>query len=694
MVSVLLANAAVYGEDFGDVTPPVVEELDEVVITGDLMEQLRKRGHLKESIIKTESLTEKDMADKQACNLADAINNEPGIDMATSCSMCGIRRVTINGLKGEYTTVLVDGVPLNSTVSSYYGFDALSLAGIARVEIARGSGASLIAPEAIGGVINVVSKRAEKNGLQMDVSGGADKRLAIVGTAVGDGGRSRATAAAQYDETEQFDGDDNGVNEAPARRTQSGFVTFSRDMGDDHQVEFRVTHMESDTFGGPMDKGLFETLAPSGGGVAFVDNDVRKTYTGDPAATLEVINTRRTEAIARWATDFGGPNLVTTLSGAEQIQDSFYEDNDYANDDDTLYGDVRVNVPLGTHHLLTGGIDGRKETLRSTSHSYFDVLGVSKDDFDSFNTGFYIQDVWTPIPRVELSAAVRADQVRVDFRGQTIEKNEIDETVIVPRLHLKWGHTEGWVSRMSFGQGYRAPLTFFESEHGILDDGFDVSISNIERSHSAGYSLSYDTPRWTSTVSAAWTEVKDMAYINSEDFVRPTLVNDDGTVNVKMVDVSAGYQLTPSLNIGGSFERYFHQERYKGLLPVAAVEQRARLLAGWEKDGWDLNGTLTWVGARDLAPYGYGNRYNVYDGVTVSAPKSTHAPSYATVDFLVSKAVTPRFTVKAGVMNLFDYNQAEKESPLFFDENGEYDVVHIWGPLRGREVTVGVQMKF
>ena len=64
------------------------------------------------------------------------------------------------------------------------------------------------------------------------------------------------------------------------------------------------------------------------------------------------------------------------------------------------------------------------------------------------------------------------------------------------------------------------------------------------------------------------------------------------------------------------------------------------------------------------------------------------------MDFLVSKAVIPRFTVKAGVMNLFDCNQTEKESPLFFDDTGEYNVVRIWGPLRGREVTVGVQMKF
>ena len=139
-----------------------------------LEERLRRQGVLKDVIEKTQVILSEDIEIKQAGSLFELIKEEPGVTVNTECSMCGIKRIMINGLKGEHTTVLIDGVPMHSVVSSYYGMDALATAGVSRIEIARGAGPSLLSPEAIGGTINMIFDKPDKNGLISDISIGSN----------------------------------------------------------------------------------------------------------------------------------------------------------------------------------------------------------------------------------------------------------------------------------------------------------------------------------------------------------------------------------------------------------------------------------------------------------------------------------------------------------------------------------------
>ena len=106
---------------------------------------------------KTETLDGDSLQRFGAQTLADAISQARGVDTQLFCANCGAKRITINGLRGEHTTVLIDGFPLHSTVSSFYGLDAVPIIGIERIEVNRGSGSSLIVPESIGGSINLIT---------------------------------------------------------------------------------------------------------------------------------------------------------------------------------------------------------------------------------------------------------------------------------------------------------------------------------------------------------------------------------------------------------------------------------------------------------------------------------------------------------------------------------------------------------
>ncbi|MBV5334457.1 MAG: TonB-dependent receptor, partial [Sulfuricurvum sp.] len=163
------------------------------------------------------------------------------------------------------------------------------------------------------------------------------------------------------------------------------------------------------------------------------------------------------------------------------------------------------------------------------------------------------------------------------------------------------------------------------------------------------------------------------------------------TVSVKNGDIAIGYEVMEGLNLSGVYEMYRYDDAYKSHLTLAAIEQRARFSVDYDINGWELYTEATWVGARDLTPYNYIDRYN--DDLATS-PKNTTAPSYTTVDLKISKELNKNFTVYAGAKNLFDTLQTDTESPLFYDADGGFDSAHIWGPLRGRIVYAGLKATF
>ncbi|MGM0411877.1 MAG: TonB-dependent receptor plug domain-containing protein [Pseudomonadota bacterium] len=695
------------------------EELDTVQIHRGADGE-RRAGEQAATIQQTEVITAERLRRKQANSLADAVDNEPGVHVNNECSMCAIKRVMLNGLKGEHTTILVDGVPMHSVVSSYYGMDAVTAAGIERVEIARGAGASLIAPEAIGGTLNVITKRAERDGVSVDLSGGEHgyRRTSLEGTAVADDGATRATIAGQFDDQDRFDADDNGVAENPARENRSLTTHLARDLDANDTVELRVGSFHSTTLGGPTGISEMAGIRTEADGASnssadyFAGGDVRREWTGQPWETLETIETQRDEYTLRWRHDLAdGGRIIATGSRVDHTQDSFYEGFDYANDDTTHFGDLRWERALGMDHFLTLGLDHTRERMTSES-DFMDRNDIAGDAFDHRDTGLYLQDIWTPTADLEVKLAARLDRIRTDWTEKTAEGDEIDTELFAPRAHVRWRHTDHWTSRFGAGRGYRAPLTFFESEHGILEEGFDIDIDEVETSQSASYALSYRDETRAATLSLAHTRVEDLAYIDSAvgGGDRPTLVNSDDTARVTTADLSAGAQLGAGWRVDGSLAHFAYGDDYKETFAVAPVEDRLRLETAWEGSAWSFDGSLNVVGERDLTDYGYGGRYNRWDDANDNGevddgelrdPKETDAPAWFTVDLRLNRELDETFSAYLGVNNLFDYTQAgDEETPLFYEgeagsgKEAAFDVAHIYAPLRGRVVYAGLRAEF
>lgn len=107
-------------------------------------------------------VTAKEIELQQKQTVADVLRMVPGLDVATNGSF-GVTSVYMRGAKAEHTLVLMDGVEMNdpSHPNGGYNFANLTVQNIERIEILRGPQSTLYGSQAMGGVINLITKRGE-----------------------------------------------------------------------------------------------------------------------------------------------------------------------------------------------------------------------------------------------------------------------------------------------------------------------------------------------------------------------------------------------------------------------------------------------------------------------------------------------------------------------------------------------------
>lgn len=118
----------------------------------------------------------------------DILRNHCGLHVVQKGPFGGFTEVHIRGIEGNHTLVLIDGVKVNNPISVERSFDwgALSTAGIERIEIIRGPVSSIYGSGAIGGVINIITRKGKKgNKFDSFVSGGGyntfEERAGVIG---------------------------------------------------------------------------------------------------------------------------------------------------------------------------------------------------------------------------------------------------------------------------------------------------------------------------------------------------------------------------------------------------------------------------------------------------------------------------------------------------------------------------------
>src|SRR5690554_367284 len=129
------------------------DTLEEMVISGTMKPVLRS-----ESLVPVEVYTPAFFKKNPTSNVFEALQIVNGVRPQVNCSVCNTGDIHINGLEGPYTFVLIDGMPIVSGLSTVYGLSGIPNSLIERIEVVKGPASSLYGSEAVGGLINVITK--------------------------------------------------------------------------------------------------------------------------------------------------------------------------------------------------------------------------------------------------------------------------------------------------------------------------------------------------------------------------------------------------------------------------------------------------------------------------------------------------------------------------------------------------------
>ncbi len=137
-------------------------------------------------------ITAEDLERRQVHVVADVLRDVPGVAVNRTGVVGNLTQVRIRGAEANQSLVVIDGVRVNNPNGNGFDFNSLLNLEIERIEVLRGPSSVLWGSDAIGGVVNIITKRAEKPlTASLALEGGSHDTYQVLG--------SLGTSADQYD---------------------------------------------------------------------------------------------------------------------------------------------------------------------------------------------------------------------------------------------------------------------------------------------------------------------------------------------------------------------------------------------------------------------------------------------------------------------------------------------------------------
>lgn len=385
-------------------------------------------------------------------NLAESMNFQAGLRVENTCTNCGVPQLRINGLEGQYSQVLLDSRPIFSSLASVYGLEQLPVAMVERVEVIRGGGSTLFGSNAIGGVVNIITKEPMRNSLSLAHTtniiedGTPDFNTSLNGSFVSDDHRFGAYLFGQVRDRHDYDRNLDGFTDIPKLNSETvGFRAYYKTSAYSRiTAEYHHTH-EFRRGGNNLDRAphmadICEQLDHKidGGSLSFDYFSPDSRHRVNAYTALQGI-----KRDSYFGTDMN-PNAYGNTSGLTAVAGGQYTFN------------YKCIVPT----QLTAGVEYNYDHL----HDYYIATNRTLDQSISIYGG-YLQNEW------------KSDKLNL-LIGARLDKHDlIRKPIISPRANIRYSPIEAVGLRLSYSSGYRAPQTYNEDLH---IDALNHSISLIE----------------------------------------------------------------------------------------------------------------------------------------------------------------------------------------------------------------------
>lgn len=688
--------------------------LGQVVVTGT-----RTEHFIKDVPVRTQVITSKEIENKNASTLYEALEGTPGVIVEQQCQYCNISMVRMQGLGAEHTQVLIDGQPIYSGLAGVYGLQQIGTVDIDQIEIVKGAGSALYGSNAIAGSINIITKEPSFTpSTNIDVQFGSynTNRYQLSSSIKNENGNLGLTINAEKLVADEIDETGPGLTRSEVLKkdgitdrvgtdlTNLGFGLFAYNLlSDDDKLTLRGKSIFENRRGGILTNDYFKNPFSEG---------------------TENITTKRYETHLNYKKPIGVKSgLDISISYAnhnrEATNDTYLKDymathnnnppnvldmRPYIARENTLTSTVTFNSTLKNHNLLFGVqfyYDKLNETgmyvvIDSTS-KYFGQSYKSIANKSALEIGAFLQDEWSVTDKLMIVPGVRIDKhhsEEVYNSDRTVfdnnfPKSSFNQISVNPRLAIKYDVSRFLVIRANVGTGFRAPYGFSEDLH--LCSGsprvWKSSALKPETAISYNFSSDYYGNNFSIGANLFHTNLKNKIGFTNADPDIAALGYDYQWKNfddafVQGVELYTQTKLINNINVGISFT--FNNGKYKNARQdwidteyenISKNIQRLPSTTGnlsieYNPTTWRINLTGSYQGSMCIDYY----------SEDPNKSKIQKTDPYMIFNFRVSKSIN-NFKVYAGVDNIFNYIQRER----YLD-----DAAFMYAPIYGRMFYGGI----
>lgn len=375
-------------------------------------------------------------------NLAESMKFQSGLRVENNCGNCGTMQLRINGLEGQYSQILLDSAPIFSSLAAVYGLEQLPVAMIERVEVIRGGGSALFGSNAIGGVVNIITKEPLRNSLTVsnltDIieDGTAEYNTSLNGSFVSDDNRAGIYLFGMIKNRAAYDRNGDGFSDIPQVKSETvGFRGYyktsirSKLTAEYHHIhEFRRGGDALDL--PPHMAEIAEQIEHDidGGSLRFDAFSADSRHRGNVYASAQRISRDSYYGTGKDPDAYGKTSDLTAVVGAQYTY-SF---------DKCLF--MPAQLTLGGEYTYNDLDD----------HS----IGFDRKLLQTVRTaGAFVQNEW------------RSDKFNIIVGGRLDKHSMIDKPIFSPRANIRYSPNENVGLRLSYSSGYRAPQAYNEDLH-------------------------------------------------------------------------------------------------------------------------------------------------------------------------------------------------------------------------------------
>lgn len=410
--------------------------LDEVVISGTLKPVVRSESPVPVEIYKPTFFKK-----NPTPSIFEALQNVNGVRPQINCSICNTGDIHINGLEGPYTLVMIDGMPIVSGLSTVYGLSGIPNSLIDRVEIVKGPASSLYGSEAVGGLINIITKNPEiAPELSADVFATGWGETSLDFGIKGNIGSASTILGANYFYYDQIiDNNNDGFTDLTLQDRISIFNKWNFKRKSNKNFSIAARFYYEDRWGG--------------------ENDWNKSFRGTDQVYGESIYTTRYELLGSYELPIK-ESMNLSFSYTEHDQNSFYGTTSYQAQQKIAFSQLAWDKSLKKHDLLTG-IAVRYQYYDDNTPATADNLQNNPEEITI--PGVFVQDEITLATKHKL------------LLGSRLDLDKRHGAIFTPRIAYKWNPNDDNIFRLNAGTGFRV-VNLFTEDHAALTGSRDVVI--------------------------------------------------------------------------------------------------------------------------------------------------------------------------------------------------------------------------